>query len=140
MKKGQKHSMESRKKIKEKRALQNNVKGYEKGHEPWNKGIKGIHLCPKTQFKKGQGLDKSASWKGGVYAPKNDCVHLTLKSKEKTRRPRYVYEQKYGKIPKGYVIFHKDGNKYNDAIENLTAITREELMKKNIIKRVKNEK
>ncbi len=33
-----------------------------KGHEPWNKGIKGLQLSPRTQFKKGQ----AGYWKGKV--------------------------------------------------------------------------
>lgn len=29
------------------------AEGFSKGHEPWNKGLKGIHLNPLTEFKKG---------------------------------------------------------------------------------------
>ena|SRR3990167_654594 len=36
-----------------------------KGSIPWNKNLKGIHLSPITEFKKGQTADeKNAAWKG----------------------------------------------------------------------------
>jgi len=28
---------------------------FQKGHKPWNTGLKGIHLSPKSEFKKGSG-------------------------------------------------------------------------------------
>lgn len=36
---------------------------------------------------------------------------------------RLVYEKYYGKIPHGYQIHHKDGNKLNNSIDNLEALT-----------------
>lgn len=35
---------------------------------------------------------------------------------------RLIYEKNYGKIPKGYIIHHKDGNKLNNCIMNLELI------------------
>ena len=31
-----------------------NKTSFKKAHIPWNKGMKGIHLSPKTEFKKGE--------------------------------------------------------------------------------------
>ncbi len=43
---------------------------------PWNKGKKGIHLNPDTEFKEGQFVGEShPSWKGGVQQNTKDCVH-----------------------------------------------------------------
>jgi len=39
---------------------------------------------------------------------------------------RYVWEQHNGKIPKGYYIHHKDGDSFNNKIENLELISPEE--------------
>lgn len=39
---------------------------------------------------------------------------------------RYVLEQQYGPIPQGMCIHHKDGNKRNDAIENLELVSKAE--------------
>lgn len=53
------------------------TKGWEKGHIPWNKGLKGIHCSPKTEFKKGQNAgSKNPSWKGGI----TNVMHLLRKS------------------------------------------------------------
>ena len=37
---------------------------------------------------------------------------------------RYVYEKYYGKIPKGYWVYHLDGNVSNNNIDNLIALER----------------
>lgn len=37
---------------------------------------------------------------------------------------KYVYEQHYGKGPKGYIIHHINGNIYDDRIENLIRVSR----------------
>lgn len=41
---------------------------------------------------------------------------------------RYLFEKHYGKIPKGYVIYHLDGNCSNNNINNLYAIGRGKLL------------
>lgn len=108
---------------------------FKKGQIPWNKGLKGIHLSPNTEFKKGvNNFDKHPSWKGGVHKLKTGEVYVMIKSKLRVRRPRYIWEQNYGAIPQGYVIYHKDGNTSNDDINNLELITRRELAKRNKIK------
>lgn len=52
-----------------------NKTSFKKGIIPWNKGLKRIHLSPKSEFKKGQiSEEKHPSWKGdnigrgGVHA------------------------------------------------------------------------
>ena len=39
---------------------------------------------------------------------------------------RYVWMEHYGEIPKGMIIHHIDGNKFNNSIENLKCITSSE--------------
>lgn len=46
---------------------------------------------------------------------------------------RVVWEQRHGKIPKGYNVVFKDGNTLHCAIENLELISDEENMKRNTI-------
>ena len=105
---------------------------FKKGHVPWNKGKKGIHLSPETEFKKGERAgDKNNSWKGGVQTTKNDCTYLYAGVNKRVRRPVSVYQQAYGEIPKGWVVIHLDGNKDNDEIDNLIAIPRAILIKLN---------
>lgn len=42
-------------------------------------------------------------------------------------KSRYVWEQAHGAIPKGYVVFHLDGNKSNFELDNLEIATSIEL-------------
>jgi hypothetical protein len=106
---------------------------FTKKHTPWNKGKKGIHLSEKSEFKSGENHSgkNHPSWKGGVQSNKNDCAYLWKDTNTRLRRPRAIYEKHYGEIPKGYVIRHVDGNKDNDNIKNLVAISRAENMKLN---------
>lgn len=70
---GKKHSKEVRERISEKRRGVWNGVGFSKGHIPWNKGVKGIHLSPETEFKKGnlpkinyRKGENHPHWKGGI--------------------------------------------------------------------------
>lgn len=103
------------------------------GIEPWNKGLKGFNPSPETQFKSGdEHTGKNhPSWNGGIQTIKNDCVHVWVGNGVRQRRPKMIWEQHYGKMPDGFVIYHKDGNKHNDQIDNLEAISRSELLKRN---------
>ena len=113
--------------------MSRNEKGrFDKTNEPWNKGLKGFCPSPDTMFKEGQYHGENhPSWKGGIQMPQNDCAHQYIGIGKRVRRPRAVYEQHHGEIPSGYVIIHIDGNKYNDSIENLKAVSRGELLKMN---------
>lgn len=118
-----------------------NSGSFKKKNIPHNKGkkikdyvpVKSIEKIKKTQFKKGKEHTgrKHISWKGGVHNMTNDCVHVWTGTNERVRRPRKNYEDAYGKIPKGFVIYHKDGDKNNDHPSNLEAISRKELLKRN---------
>ena len=109
-----------------------NKGSFKKGHSTWNKDLKGIHLSPETEFKKGENFGKDhPSWKGGVQNNKVDCAYLHDGINKRVRRPRKVYEDNFGPIPEGHIIFHKDWDKDNDEPWNLEAITRAELVKRN---------
>ncbi len=96
-----------------------------------NKNAKG-NPANKTSFKEGQfTMETHRNWNGGVQVMKKDCVWLTIASNVRVRRPVYIYEQAYGKLPPGHVIYHKDGDRYNDDLDNLEAITRAELVQRN---------
>lgn len=106
---------------------------FKKGDKPWNKNVKGIHLSPDSEFKSGDHHtgENHPSWKGGVQSFVDDCTYVWTGTNERKRRPRVIYEEHYGPIPKGYVIRHIDGNKDNDNPSNLQAISRSENMRLN---------
>ena len=119
-----------------------NKTSFKKGSIPHNKGKKfkdylsqeTIDKIKQTQFKGELNGKSSYNWKGGIQRPTNDCTHLNVGINKRVRRPKHIYEQHYGKIPKGYIIYHIDGNKDNDDINNLEVITRAELLKRNRLK------
>jgi len=102
---------------------------FKKGHVSWNKGRKGIHMSPETEFKPG-------------CVPANKCVVGTVKIRTRKRdgqqhawikiaepnvweqRHRLVWEEKHGPLPKGFVIHRHDGDSLNDDIKNLLAMSR----------------
>jgi len=106
---------------------------FKKGNIAWNKGLKGIHLNRKTEFKKGSNHfgENHPSWKGGVQIMTNDCVYVWFNG-SRIRRPVKVLLENNIEIPENYVVFHKDYNKHNDNIENLEVISRAELLKRNL--------
>jgi hypothetical protein len=106
---------------------------FKKGNIPWNKELKGIHLSPKSEFKADGSCSgtNSASWKGGIQDNKRDGKYLWTSKGQRVRLARANYIKKYGEIPKGFVIYHIDGDKDNDDISNLEAISRAELIKRN---------
>lgn len=106
---------------------------FKKGHTPWNIGKKGVNGESNTVFTKGDHHtgETHVSWKGGVQVMKSDCTYLWDGTSKRARRPRVAYEETFGAIPKGYVIIHKDGNRYNDNPNNLEAISRAENLKRN---------
>ena len=113
---------------------------FKKGNVAWNKGMKGLRLSPKSEFKLGEKVgDIHPSWKGGVQNNKNDCAYLWDGANKRKRRPKAIWEEYNGTLPDGMVIYHLNGDKNDDDISNLKAITRAELLKINQqIKRQKN--
>jgi hypothetical protein len=107
----------------------NTVTRFKKGNTPWNKDFKGLHLNPETEFREDKYVgDNHPSWKGGVQVSKKDGAYIWVGKNQRKRRSRKVYEDTYGEIPIGYVIYHKDGNNLNDHPSNLVAISRAELI------------
>ena len=105
-----------------------NKTSFKKGHIPWNKGIKGIHLSPVTEFKKGQ---KSLRWvlvgTKTIRKDKHGVKRRWIKIAEPNKweeYARFVWKKHFKKIFKEDVIHHLDGNRLNDKIDNLIALPR----------------
>lgn len=102
---------------------------FSKGHTPWNKGMKGIHLSPKSEFVKGQeGINRFP-----IGTINERYSNHKLRKFIKIAEPNkwiyyyvYLWEQANGKVPKGYVLHHINGISNDDRLENLVCITRAE--------------
>ena len=119
---------------------------FAKGHIPWNKGLKNIHLSPASEFKKGQ--------IGTNHLPIGSIVERLERNKLrnfiKIAEPNkwtylyaYIWEKENGKIPKGYVLHHINFVSNDDRLENLICITRAEhinIHRKELVNGNKNRK
>lgn len=103
---------------------------FQRGREPWNKGLKGIHLSPETEFKKGckshKRLPLGTERTRHRRREKNPRVFIKIAEPDTWKeRAIVVWEKHHGRsVPKGYVIHHRDRNPLNDDISNLEAMTR----------------
>jgi len=106
----------------------------------WNKNTKGIMKANKTSFKKGEHPSTKTEFKKGIK-PYNyvlvDTITIRQTKNDKKRRwikigdpnkwieyAKYIYIKHNGKIPKGGIIHHIDGNSLNDNINNLLLTNR----------------
>lgn len=105
--------------------IKNGMQGYntrfKKGHVPWIAGKKGLIVhenCKKGWFKKGN--KPPSHLPVGSESVKEGRVFIKIAEPNVwVEKHRYIWEQAYGKIPDGYVIRFKDGNKLNCRLDNL---------------------
>lgn len=104
---------------------------FEKGHEPFNKNLKGMHYSPKTEFQKGH-MPENHKEIGSERIDKNGYVMIKVAEPNKWRiKQRVIYERENGEIPRGCIVIFKDGDKTNFDIENLEVITRAQHVRMN---------
>lgn len=107
-----------------------NETSFQKGHRPWNKGKRGLHLSPETEFKKGcksnrilpVGTETIRKCKNGK---RRAFVKIANPSVWR-ERAKVVWEAVNGILPAGYVVHHQDRDELNDDPFNLIAMTRAE--------------
>lgn len=122
-------SMPSQHKIGNKwRAGKRPANAFPKGHAPWTKGMKGIHLSPHSEFKPGYVSHKRLPVGAvTVRLDKNGRSRAFVKTADPSDwklRAVLVWETANGPLPPGLVIHHKDRDTLNDATDNLEAMTR----------------
>ena len=114
---------------------------FPKGITPPNKGKRqtefmskeGIASSSRTRFKQGHkphnakpiGYERIDQKDGYVFIKVSDGKRMVLKH-------RYVWEQHNGKVPDGYVIAFRDGNRQNCDIGNLFLLSREDNARRRI--------
>lgn len=119
---------------------------FTKGQTPWNKGKTGYMGANETSFSRDKILDKYKDIEGKPRYNGKDGLYCTVSERKPTKDSRkgkiyqhrkripyarYVLEQNGIEVPKGSVVYHKDGDIYNNELENLEVITRAELIKRN---------
>lgn len=109
---------------------------FKKGQIPWNKGLKGIRLSRKSEFKRGH---RPQNWKPvGTITIRTEGKKNPNKTFRKVRwikitepniwvpYSRYVVMKKRKReIPKGMIVLHQDYDSLNDDAQNLLLITRD---------------
>ena len=119
-----------------------NSGSFKKGMVPWNKGKRGYMGVNRTSFTK-ETVNRSPA--GTPFATKDGyiCGSNIFVLKKDPRSPKFymcrkripyshwVLERAGIKVPVGYVVYHIDGNKFNDDIRNLEVISRAELANRN---------
>ena len=102
---------------------------FEKGHIPCNKGRKGIRAegSKKTWFQKGN-IPKNYKPIGSERVNVNGYIEVKIADPNKWKQKhRVIWEQENGKIPRGYAVIFKDGDKLNIDIDNLMLVSRKVL-------------
>lgn len=102
---------------------------FAKGHEPWNKDLKGIHLSPESEFKAGRVGEKHLPVGAITVRTHRGVDRRFIKTSEPNvwvPYARYVWEKEFGEIPDSWVVHHKDRDTLNDEIGNLQAMSRED--------------
>ncbi|MBS3993146.1 MAG: HNH endonuclease [Bacteroidetes bacterium] len=125
---------------------------FRKGQIPANKGkkqteymtAKGIENSKATRFKKGNLPHNSVGISNGdirIRADKRGVKHKYIRVKLGiwVQLQVYNWEQKFGPVPKGYILRFVDNDTMNCAPENLELITRKEHIAKNTIHRYPEE-
>jgi hypothetical protein len=102
--------------------------GFKKGHISWNKGIKGLHFSPSTEFKKGQ---KGTNWKPVNIITQRKDKSGTIRNWIKIKEPntwieyaKYIWLKSGRKLKKGFCLHHINLISSDDRIENLCLISR----------------
>jgi hypothetical protein len=119
---------------------------FTKGCTPWNKGKRGYMGANVTSFtkeqidaigKESEGKPKWNSRDGYICLTSERKPVVCARTKKtymcRKRIPygRYVLEQAGIEVPKGSIVYHRDGNVENNNIENLEILTRAQLIKRN---------
>ena len=118
---------------KNKLGLSSGIKGgqFQKGSVPFNKGKKqkdymseeAINKTKNTRFKKGN-IPHNHRPLGSERTTIEGYIEVKVAEPNKWKTKAVViYEEKYGKIPKGHKVIYLDGNRQNLDISNLKVIS-----------------
>jgi len=110
-----------------------------KGHVAWNRGIKGFMGANVTSFQKGHmPRNKKRLWSERIT--RDGYIEISILERNPyTGAPTrfklkhvWLWEMEHGPVPKGHVVFFKDGNRLNCVTGNLLLVKRTELLTLNL--------
>lgn len=112
---------------------------FEQGTKPWNTGTKGIMKPNSGSFQKGDipsnrnplGHERVCSKDGYILIKVEEKNPYTSATTRYRHKQQVVWEKNYGPIPKGKVVWFKNGDKLNCDPENLMLISRAEALRLN---------
>jgi hypothetical protein len=112
----------------------NQATQFHKGHNPWNKGMKGLDIGGKeSQFPKGH-VPANHREVGSERIDEDGYTYIKIAEHARwVLKHRHIYEQHHGKLEPHMIVTFIDRDCTNFAIENLEAITKVENMQRNTI-------
>lgn len=112
---------------------------FAKGQAAWNKGKRGIHLSPHSEFQKGH-MPQTYRPVGSERLSKDGYPEVKVADPKTWKaKHRIIWEKAYGSIPRGHVVIFADGNPMNASLDNLMLVSRAELLVANRQKLIKQE-
>ncbi|SQF64319.1 HNH endonuclease [Actinobacillus pleuropneumoniae] len=103
--------------------------GFRKGQNSWKDGKPAV-MIPKNGFKKG--IPPVLKKKLNTERRQGKAIWVKVAEPDVwMSRAEYVWRQHHGQVPSDKVIWHIDGNQENDSIDNLTLLSRLELLQIN---------
>lgn len=73
------------------------------------------------------------NWKGGIKIAADGYKYIYQGNRNYVAEHRLIWKKKHGKLPDGYVVHHLNGEKCDNRIENLQAISRKHHSPRKII-------
>lgn len=104
---------------------------YKAGGTPWNKGMKGLRLSPRTEFSDGYRPHNTLPI--GSECRKNDDYWYvkTADPNQWTAKHRLIWEAAHGPKPANCCLIFLDGNLDNFALDNIHCVKRAVLLQLN---------
>jgi len=101
---------------------------------PWNKGLKGTHFSPDTEFKKGHRRTKRHRVRTvRVWIRRRNGKLHSARAFVKVAQPNVwrlrchvMWEKAHGPIPKGMLLHYRNGDGMDDRLANFLLVTRAE--------------